>query len=138
MPRPHRHPAFWFSAFVAWFATLWWLSSVTPGSSNGPEIPHLDKIAHFGFFFGGAGLLSAALFGLNPSSPNWRRITLTTILVLAAVGALDEWHQTHTPGRSGNDLGDWLADVLGATAGTLVFRRFHHLLATPVPRGLPD
>lgn len=128
MPRPPRHPAFWSSAFAVWFAVLWFLSSLSPSSQASPEIPHLDKVAHFGYFFGGAGLLAASLYRLNPATPHWRRIILLTILILAAVGWLDEWHQTHTPGRSGNSWGDWLADVLGATVGALTFRRLHRLL----------
>jgi VanZ family protein len=33
----------------------------------------------------------------------------------AVVGLFDEAHQLMTPGRSGMDAGDWLADVLGGT-----------------------
>lgn len=33
------------------------------------------------------------------------------------VGIIDEYHQTFTPGRTGNDLGDWIADILGSIAG---------------------
>ena len=32
-------------------------------------------------------------------------------------GALDELWQEFTPGRSGGDLYDWIADALGATVG---------------------
>jgi VanZ family protein len=128
MPPPPKHPAVWFTAFAAWLGLLWWLSSLGPSHPSGPSIPHLDKVAHFGYFLGGAGLLSAALFRLNPANPNWPRIIGITLLTLAAVGVLDEWHQTHTPGRDGNSLGDWLADITGATIGTLIFYRLHRLI----------
>ena len=36
----------------------------------------------------------------------------------AIIGALDEYHQTFTPGRSGNDPWDLLADTVGAAAGS--------------------
>jgi len=35
-------------------------------------------------------------------------------------GALDEWHQSWSMNRSGNDLGDFLADVVGTLSGILV------------------
>jgi VanZ family protein len=88
----------------------------------------LDKVFHFGYFFGGAGLLAAALF-LRPSSvPNWGMIIVLVVVIASAVGLLDEWHQSWSPERSGNDPGDWLADAYGALAGALVFRRFHKVL----------
>ena len=53
-------------------------------------------------------------------------------LVGSVIGRLDEYHQTFTPGRSGNDYGDWLADTLGAAAGAffvllIVLPRIRHL-----------
>jgi VanZ family protein len=128
MLRPLRKPAFWLAAFVLWAAVLWVLSSTQPSLPQAPPIPHLDKVAHFGYFFGGGGLLAAFFYLLDPASPRWGRIILRTVLVLALVGLTDEYHQTFTPGRSGNDPWDWLADVLGALAGSLVFKRLHRLL----------
>ena len=39
------------------------------------------------------------------------------IVVGALYGVSDEFHQTFTPMRSGNDLGDITADVIGSTIG---------------------
>ena len=50
------------------------------------------------------------------------------ILVFAILGALDEYHQTFTPGRSGNDPFDWLADVLGASTGIFLANQLHPFL----------
>jgi VanZ family protein len=47
-------------------------------------------------------------------------IFLITIVAISAFGALDEYHQLSTPGRSGGDLGDWTADTLGAMVGVLL------------------
>lgn len=47
------------------------------------------------------------------------RIVLPIIL-FSLLGAIDEYHQTLTPGRTGNDFYDWLADFLGATTGVLL------------------
>ena len=128
MPRLPRHPNFWLASFLLWFGVLWGLSSFRIPSEGVPLIPHWDKIVHFGYFFGGSGLISAWLYRRNPENPNWRKIIGTAVLIVAIVGGLDEFHQSFTPGRSGNDLADWIADVLGATAGAFTFKRFHPLL----------
>lgn len=112
-------PKLWISAWIVWFFTLWFLSSGTPAPKEMPKIPHLDKIAHFGFFFGGAGLFSAWLRHRFLSIPAKRVLLLTTISG-ALVGAIDEYHQSFTPGRTGNDVYDWLADVSGSIAGAVV------------------
>ncbi len=140
MPRP-RLPAcrsrspFWSTLFLLWGIVLWLLSDGPIPMRDGPDFPGFDKILHFGYFFGGAGLLSAALYlhGSNRPGLSWRRLVITVVIVLATVGALDEWHQSWIPERSGNDFGDWLADIAGALTGALVFKCFHHLLGQPAP-----
>jgi VanZ family protein len=128
MLRLPRNPRFWLVGFLLWFGVLWGLSSFRIPSDGVPLVPHLDKIVHFGYFFGGSGLLCAWLFRRNPERPDWAKLISTAVLVIALIGALDEFHQSFTPGRSGNDPGDWLADLLGAVAGAFTFKRFHHLL----------
>lgn len=140
MPRP-RLPAcrsrspFWSTLFLLWGIVLWLLSDGPIPMRDGPDFPGFDKILHFGYFFGGAGLLSAALYlhGSNRPGLSWRRLVITVVIVLATVGALDEWHQSWIPERSGNDFGDWLADIAGALTGALVFKFFHRLLGQPAP-----
>ena len=83
----------------------------------------VDKILHFGYFFGGAGLLSAALFLQKRWNWHWSTIHLFVVLALFAVGSLDEWHQSWYEYRTGNDSADLSADILGALAGTLLFRK---------------
>ena len=126
MPQIPRNPRFWLGALLLWFVVLWVCSSFAIGGNYTPPIKHFDKIEHFAYFFGGSGLLCAGLFRMNPARPNWNRIIVTAILVIALVGWLDEYHQTFTLGRSGNDPLDWLADVLGATAGAFLFKGIHH------------
>lgn len=128
MPGIVRKPGFWLGTFILWSAVLYWLSSTVPPLPDGPKVPHFDKVAHFGYFFGGGGLLAAFFFRLRPDSPPWGRIIAATAVILSVIGMLDEWHQTFTEGRSGNDPGDWLADTLGALVGALVFRRLHWLI----------
>jgi VanZ family protein len=47
------------------------------------------------------------------------RAILLVVLGIALFGALDEWHQQFIPGRS-MELFDWMADLTGATIGTVV------------------
>lgn len=114
-----KRPKAWLIAWCIWFISLWLLSSGTPAPKNLPTIPHLDKIAHFGFFFGGAGLLCAWIrHSFKSVSP--LRCTIVTTVVGAIVGMTDEYHQSFTPGRTGNDFHDWLADTSGSFVGAIV------------------
>jgi VanZ family protein len=108
---------FWIALWVTWFAVLWLVSASNPEIKDAPKIPHLDKIVHFCYFMAGGFCFANFLFLKKSNTWNWKRIILITLLVGAAVGAIDEYHQTMTPGRTGNDFGDWCADVLGTLAG---------------------
>jgi len=95
---------------------------------GGPEIPHIDKILHFGYFLGGGLILGTWIrLGRNPPSGTLVRVVIP-LAILGIVGALDEYHQTFTPGRSGNDPFDWLADFLGSATGLFLADRFHPLI----------
>lgn len=122
-----RHPGFWFAGFGLWLLALWWISSDV---RDLPEtgLSFTDKILHFGWFLGGAGLLSAALYSIRPETPALRRIILAVLLV-TLIGLLDEFHQSFVEGRQGNDPFDLLADFLGATTGALVFQPLRRLIA---------
>lgn len=122
-----RHAGVWFAGFALWFATLWWLSSRVHDISPPLTFQSSDKILHFGYFLGGAGLLSAALFRKNPEGSSKRRITLV-IIIVTLVGVLDEYHQSKVPGRYGNDIYDLTADFLGAIAGALLFQPCRRLM----------
>ena len=121
MPRLPKHPAVWFSGLISWQGLLWFFSS-QPGMGGGPDIDHIDKLAHFVFFLAGGFLFSGCHFRIRPETPDWKRIIVTAVIAMAVIGWLDEWHQTQVPGRSGADVWDWLADVLGATVGALALR----------------
>ena len=111
-------PAAWVALVVVWAAALYGLSS-RPRLPAGPEIPHFDKVLHAGYF-----MLGSVFFYLacrdrrRPFSAS--RLVWLTLLFAAVIGALDEWHQSFVPGRSGNDVGDWMADVTGGVLGLVV------------------
>lgn len=104
--------------FAVWFGVLYWLSSRTLEKIPGGEIPFIDKVYHAGYFFLGGILVTVSLAA--SCHVRKRKLVLFAVGILAAIGALDEWHQTFTPGRSGGDPGDWLADLTGGTVAALI------------------
>ena len=127
MSRLLRLPAIWLAALVAWYGFLWFLSSIE--GIKGPElIPHLDKFQHFSYFLGGGLLFAGYRFLRNPENARWKAILITTTLLMAALGFIDEWHQCYTPGRSGADPWDWLADLIGGATGAWLFKALHRRL----------
>jgi VanZ family protein len=78
----------------------------------GPDVDNIDKVAHFGVF----GLLGTLLCRVRPT---WRGAGWA-LLAASAFGATDEWHQASVPGRT-PDLGDWIADTLGAALAVSLY-----------------
>jgi VanZ family protein len=110
--------ALW-AALACWAGGILWLSSMTPKELPGAAFLFSDKFNHFVAFAVGAWLAASALRVSHPESPIAGRIIIAIILV-AAFGAFDEALQKFTPGRTGGDLYDWIADFLGAVAGALL------------------
>ncbi len=108
---------FW-CAVALWVGGVLWLSSLSPRDLPEAAFLFSDKFNHFAAFAVGGWLTASALRLSRPSAPLAGRLVLAVALV-AAFGALDEALQTFTPGRTGGDLYDWIADFLGATAGAL-------------------
>jgi VanZ family protein len=75
--------------------------------------PPFDKLAHFSYYGVMAALLAHAA-GL-------RRLWLPLMLV-PLIGALDEWHQSLTPGRDPS-FWDWVADATGTVAFVCAYWR---------------
>lgn len=122
--RRTRAIALW-TGFGLWLAVLWILSSRPPVIGEGPPGSpiKIDKLLHFLYFFGGAACLLLALF----HSVSWRpwKPALLAFLIMAAIGATDEWHQMFTPNRQGGDPIDWAADCLGAAAAVITVVLIH-------------
>jgi VanZ family protein len=116
---PFLHPAIPAVLLVVWFTGLWMLSSMKGDQIDLPSFDHADKVAHFSYFLAG-GFLFAWMVRRSVKWTDWR-IALLTLALMGAVGAVDEVHQFWTPGRSGADHGDWLADVSGGLAGAWIF-----------------
>jgi len=105
-------PAFLYACLITYLSSL-----------QGPQLPQYgfmlhDKILHT-TEYAGFGFLLARGFGLR----RW----WWACLAGALFGVLDEFHQSFTPHRNGNDPGDMLADLIGSTLGALAFYGFHRL-----------
>lgn len=118
-----RSPRLWWTLFATWLLTVYVLSSVPGDRFHATDIPYADKIVHVLIFLTGSSLLTLALrTGTAWSSA---KIALLTFIALLAFGALDEFHQTFTPHRSGADLGDLIADAIGTFVGITLALLIH-------------
>ena len=88
-----------------------------------PRWPGLDKLAHFGIYFGLAALLAfvVSLRNIDRSSRTglsaaWYAAIALSIAVFAA---FDEITQPWT-GRD-RDIKDWIADLIGMACGLMLF-----------------
>lgn len=136
LPFLNRPPVWWLAVF-GWAAFLFAYCTFISSPSNGPEIPHIDKLFHFTYYAPGAACAAIAL-ALDRNAFT-TRVTVTTILLFTLLGTLDEFYQSFYPHRSGNDLGDLTADVLGAITGTLVAKKIFPSLKPkrPSPSNAP-
>ena len=127
-------------AGLLWLALLCWacgilaLSSLTPQELPEAAFLFWDKANHFLAYALGGWLAASAL---RVSRPGIRIATgaILAVIAIAVFGALDELLQTFTPGRSGGNIFDWTADLLGAVAGALIslltYSRLERLLRRP-------
>jgi len=88
------------------------------------QVSSFDKAIHFIIYAILAVLLAQRI---SEVTGRWRAAALA-LLLTAAFGAADEWHQGFIPGRS-TELADWQAASLGAALGALAVaasRRRNH------------
>lgn len=112
---------------VAAWAALIFLSSSPMSAGGPPGVP--DWITHGAAYAVLSLLVCRALAGGFPLPLSWRGGVLA-ILLAAAYGVSDEWHQSFVPHRD-SSAGDVAKDFGGAVLGALLYRR-----ATD-PRRLP-
>lgn len=105
-------------ALLGWACAILWLSSLSPGELPEAAFLLMDKINHV-LAYAIGGWLAAGALGL--SRPHRPAISIAlAVVIVGAFGALDEAVQAFTPGRMGGDVGDWIADLLGAGIGALM------------------
>ena len=99
---------------AAWAAVLFLLSAFSELPYRAASLGMPDKVVHFGVYsLLGAALAHAKYHGAH-GTPH-----LVMLLIGAAYGATDEWHQSFVPRRDAS-FGDWLADVAGVSVGYAV------------------
>lgn len=121
------------TATIIWAATILWLSSLK--SRDLPTFTHLvsDKFSHFMAFAVG-GWLAASATRITWPALRFAKPIIAVILLGALFGAFDELFQLFTPGRSGADFYDWIADILGILTGASLTLLTHGLLERIIPR----
>lgn len=92
-------------ATLAWMALIFVASSIPGSGIPSAAIFRFDKLLHFAVYAVLGALLRA-----------WRGPLWLTVLLGAAWGASDEFHQWFVPGRF-VESADLLADALGALVG---------------------
>lgn len=108
-----------YAALFCWAVAILVLSSLTPDELPREAFFLWDKLNHVLAFAVGGWLAATALRLSRPTMPVAGAL-VAAIVLIAAFGVLDETVQTLTPGRSGGNLGDWAADVVGAVLGGLL------------------
>ncbi len=126
-------PWLWWVLVLIWRSVLFFLSGES-SLPSGPELPFKDKILHCVYYSGGAFAFILALDGNKKILGSLKGLLLSGFLFTAIVGASDEFHQTFTPGRSGNDPWDWLADIAGGLLGAwIAWLTLQRLKPAPLP-----
>ncbi len=106
---------------ATWAALILVLTSIpTPRDAPG-GIPHLDKVVHL-VMYAGLGWLGTR--ALRTRRPMMLAVLLLSMIVFAA---FDEWHQRFLARDPA--LLDWIADVIGASAGMVAALRVRRVEA---------
>lgn len=113
---------------LAWSVVLATLAGA-PAPPDIPAIPHFDKLAHFGAYAVLGMLLG---WGWLRSGGRPTRGWLLAFALL--LGASDELRHAHNPARSA-EVGDWVADALGAGTGLWLSTRSGRRTITIDDRG---
>jgi VanZ family protein len=119
---------------IAYWPGLLWalLTASVAGASElprTPAIPHLDKAAHFGVY-----AVLGVLLGWGWLRAGRRPARVWLLLFALLLGASDEFRHARNPQRSA-EIGDWVADALGAATGLFLSTRLLARRRDDEPRG---
>ena len=121
---------------LRWLPAALWACVIFAGSSlNGSLIPsQLSVYGHVSEY-----LVLGALVMFAERHRGLGRAAIIAVLVCAAYGASDEFHQAFVPLRTPDPI-DWITDVAGASAGIALYAvtsRVRGLLRTKRGPGTP-
>lgn len=103
---------------------IYWIILLIATSIPTDDFPRVlmtvgDKVKHFSAYFILGGYLTIA-FSVQERFPLLRKYFIIAAILAATVyGLIDEIHQAFIPGRF-YELLDWVADILGASVGSLI------------------
>lgn len=100
---------------ILYMAAIWIVSSIQVQAPFVREFPLRDKGVHFVEFALLGFLIGHAALRTWPHKGAFRAVAVGALIAMGW-GLLDELHQSLVPGRTA-ELLDFVADVLGATAG---------------------
>ncbi len=120
MKEERKKPRFLLLRNIIWAIVIFILCAMPSESIPDPHlnIPHVDKVVHFGMFFILALLVCNELEYQTRLS--LRKIYITAVCIAFVYGGIIELLQQYCFNRSG-DVADLLADVVGAIAGCLIY-----------------
>ena len=112
----------WYWGPLAVYAgAIFVLSSMPHPPVPALPISYADKLLH-ALEYSGLGCLLCRALALGGRGFSGRTAVAATIGLGALYGASDELHQLFVPARSADVL-DWVADVIGASAGAVLYHR---------------
>lgn len=100
----------WWLPVLAYVATIFVLSS-QPGLTSPVNFQNSDKVLHL-LEYGGLGFFLGRALRASLGWPLGAPSSLLVVAIGMAIGAGDEWWQSHVPGRDSTIL-DWCADSAG-------------------------
>jgi VanZ family protein len=114
---------FWFALTCLWAGIVFVLSSLEAVAISTIDVGpfEIDRVLHTMMFIVGGLFLTTALHLRSPET-SWKRTLTLSVALLILYGITDEFHQSFVKNRSGNDLGDLLADTIGAVLGAIITR----------------
>ena len=111
-------------AFISWMSLVAYscLTSFSGDDVPSFNLPHMDKVVHFGFYFVGAILGTMALRELSKSKIPIKKVLFVILVVVIVFGMIIEVVQEqYTLDREG-DMLDVLANSFGAICGALCMK----------------
>lgn len=105
-----------------WLFLITYLSLFKGNSSVKIEIPHLDKVVHFVFYFGLVYLFARGLHSVK------EKVNMYIVVIMAILyGGLIELVQMQTGYRSG-DIFDFIANSSGAIMAFILFQSIENIV----------
>ncbi|MGY8915399.1 MAG: VanZ family protein [Flavobacteriales bacterium] len=111
-------------AFISWmvFITLLSLFSFSEGDLPDFELPFMDKLAHFTFYFMAAVLGALSIRERTQGESGLKKSILTIVIAVVLYGIVIEVIQSELTVDREGDVFDVLANTLGALLGALTIK----------------